>query len=127
MREEIKNLWEQANVDLKTAMNSLKSGDYYASVFWCQQSIEKALKSYIILSKKESPKQIHSLVKLGRMANIPQKFESTLKKISPEYYITRYPDASGEVPYKLYKKEDNLEILKDAEEVLKWINTQMKE
>src|SRR3989344_6784748 len=125
MREEIKNLWEQAKVDLKTAKNSFKSGDYYASVFWCQQSLEKAIKSNIILCKKESHPNIHSLIKLGKIAGITKEYEIILKNISPEYYITRYPDASGEIPYKLYKKEDSIEILKDTEKVLKWISIQM--
>ena len=126
MREEIKNNWEQAKADLKTAENSLESGDYYASVFWCQQSLEKALKAYILLYKKESP-FIHSLIKLGRIAEVPKKFEINLKNISPEYYATRYADASGDVPYKLYTKKDNLEILNGTKEIIKWINTQIKE
>lgn len=126
MREEIKNNWEQAKADFKTAENSLKSGDYYASIFWCQQSLEKALKSYIFLHKKESP-FIHSLIKLGRIAEIPKKFELSLKNISPKYYATRYADASSDVPYKLYTKEDNLKILNDTKEIIEWITTQMKE
>ena len=125
MREEIKNNWEQAKADLKTAENSLKSGDYYASVFWCQQSLEKALKSYILLTKKESF-FIHSLVKLGRIAEVPKKFEMYLKNISPEYYATRYADASGDIPYKLYNKEENLKILNYTKEIIEWINTQIK-
>lgn len=126
MREEIKNNWEQSKADLKTAENSLKSGDYYASVFWCQQSLEKALKAYILLYKKESP-FIHSLIKLGRIAGVPKKYENILKNISPEYYASRYADASGDVPYKLYTKEDNLKILNDAKEIIEWISTQIKE
>jgi HEPN domain-containing protein len=126
MREEIKNNWDQSRADLKTAENSFDSGDYYASVFWCQQSLEKALKAYILFFKKESP-FIHSLVKLGRIADIPKKFEASLKNISPKYYATRYADVSGDVPYKLYNKEDNLKILEETKEVLTWINIQMKE
>ena len=126
MREEIKNNWEQAKADLRTAENSLGSGDYYASVFWCQQSLEKALKSYILLFKKESP-FIHSLVKLGRIAVVPKKFDLILKNISPEYYATRYADASGDIPYKLYDEEDSKKILADTKEIITWISTQMKE
>ncbi|MFA5019552.1 MAG: HEPN domain-containing protein [Candidatus Pacearchaeota archaeon] len=126
MREEIKNNWEQAKADLRTAENSLKSGDYYASVFWCQQSLEKALKSYILLYNKENP-FIHSLIKLGRIAGIPKRYEETLKNISPEYYATRYADASGEIPYKLYSKKESLKLLNNTKEVIEWISTQMKE
>ncbi len=126
IREEIKNLWKQANADLKTADNSLKSGDYYASVFWCQQAIEKSLKGYIILTKRETPLHIHSLIKLGRIAKIPKKYEKILKDISPEYYLTRYPDVSEDVPYELYDKDDAQKKLNDSKEILKWVNIPMK-
>jgi HEPN domain-containing protein len=127
MRKEIKNLLMQSKADLRTAENSLNSEDYYASVFWCQQAIEKSLKGYIILKNKETPLHIHSLIKLGKLAKIPKKYESILKDISPEYYLTRYPDVSEDVPYELYDKNDAQTKLKNAKEILKWINAQIKE
>ena len=105
MREEIKNMWEQAKADFKTAQNSFNSKDYYASVFWCQQSIEKALKSKIMFKEKENYK-IHSLIRLGRIAKIPKRYLLVLKNLSPDYYLTRYSDASNESPYKLYNEGD---------------------
>jgi len=38
----------QAVRDLETARNSLNSGDYYASAFWAQQAVEKALKALLL-------------------------------------------------------------------------------
>jgi HEPN domain-containing protein len=126
MRKEVENLLEQSKADLKTAENSLHSGDYYASVFWCQQSIEKSLKGYIILKNKSAPLHIHSLIKLGKIAKIPKKYERILKDISPEYYLTRYPDVSEDVPYELYDEPDAKNKLNNAKEVLKWIGTQIR-
>lgn len=127
MREEIRNWWEQARRDLKTAENSHKSGDYYASVFWSQQSLEKGIKAYIMLKQRTNTNlNIHSLIKLARMAKMPSKFYSFLRSISPEYYISRYPDASEETPYKLYTKEDSAEILKQSKEVVKWLNMKIR-
>jgi HEPN domain-containing protein len=127
MREEIRNWWEQAKRDLISAGNSLNSGDYYVCAFLCQQSIEKALKAYILLKKRESPGPVHSLLKLSRIAGLPNRFYEFLKQLSPEYYISRYPDAVDDVPYKLYKENEVRGILKKSKEVLKWLNTQMKE
>lgn len=52
MREEINNWWKQALADLRSAGNSIKSGDYYLAVFCCQQAVEKALKALCMLLKK---------------------------------------------------------------------------
>lgn len=128
MREEIKNWWEQAERDIKTAENSYKSEDYYASVFWCQQALEKGLKAYIMFHKRLSSGKLnfYSLIKLARTANVPSKFHLFLRSISPEYYISRYPDASEETPYKLYTKEDTKTILEKTNEIFKWLKIQMK-
>lgn len=126
MRKEVENLLKQANADLRTAENSLKSKDYYASVFWCQQAIEKSLKGIIISNKRETPLHIHSLIKLGKIIKIPREYEKILKEISPEYYLTRYPDVSEDVPYELYDEEDAKKKLNNTRKILKWINTQIK-
>lgn len=120
MREEIRNWWEQSKRDMITAENSFKSKDYYASVFWCQQALEKGLKAYIMLSNKLSTKELtfHSLIKLARMIKAPNKFYLFLRSISPEYYISRYPDASEETPYKLYTEEDTKSILENSKDVM---------
>lgn len=66
MREEVSNWWKQAKRDFQTAKNCRNSGDYYASVFFCQQAIEKGLKSLYILRKGTSPGTTHSLIFLAK-------------------------------------------------------------
>ncbi len=61
MRKEAENWFRQSKADLKTAKNSFNSKDYYASIFWCQQAVEKALKSRI-LEKKSELMKFHDLV-----------------------------------------------------------------
>jgi len=48
MRKEVEQWWKQAKRDLTTAKNCKNSGDYYACAFFCQQSVEKALKALYI-------------------------------------------------------------------------------
>ena len=50
---EEKDWFDQAEADFRTANNSFLSKDYYASVFWSQQSIEKCLKAIIIKEKQD--------------------------------------------------------------------------
>ncbi len=91
--------------------------------------MEKALKAYIMFSKRISkdPLNFHSLIKLAIYANIPKNFYKFLRMMSPEYYMTRYPDASEMVPYNLYDEEDNKLILKETGELIEWVELQMKE
>ena len=125
MRREIENWWKQAEIDLKTAENSFKNKDYYASVFWCQQSVEKGLKA-VILSKSKEKIMGHSLIYLGKTAGIPKDYISKLKKLSPQYFLSRYPDASEDIPYELYDEDISNLFLEIAKEVLSWIKNQIK-
>jgi len=125
MREEIENWLKQANKDLEAAQKNFEIKEYYISAFLCQQAIEKGLKAVILLKTKE--KIIgHSLIHLGKLADIPNKFISKLKIISPQYFLSRYPDATEDVPFELYDDEIVKNFLAIAKEVLEWINLQFK-
>ena len=120
------NNWlRQANKDLEVAEKTFKIEEYYSVVFWCQQAVEKGLKA-VILEKTREKTIGHSLVQLGKEANVPAEFVSKLKKLSPQYFLARYPDASEDVPFELYDKEITKEFLSISEEVLSWINNQLK-
>src|SRR3989344_3403271 len=113
MRSEVNNWLRQANKDLEVAEKTFKIEEYYSVVFWCQQAVEKGLKA-VILEKTSG----HSLVQLGKEANVPAEFVSKLKKLSPQYFLARYPDASEDVPFELYDKEITKEFLNISKEVL---------
>lgn len=120
MKEESKNWFMQAEADFRTAKNSLKSKDYYASVFWSQQSIEKCLKA-VIIDKKGELVKIHDLVVLGRRIPIPPDLSTKIKSISGAYIETRYGITGDEIPAKKFKENDALEFIKIAKEVLEWV------
>ncbi len=127
MREEIKNWWEQAKRDLRSAENSLKSEDYYICAFLCQQAVEKGLKALLMIITKERKFDTHSLVELGKRAKVNLDILKDLRKLSPEYTISRYPDVTDTLPYENYDKEIALDLLNRAKNVIRWLNTQMKE
>jgi len=123
MREEINNWLKQANKDFDVAEKNFQIDEYYSATFWCQQSIEKGLKAVILMRTKEKPLG-HSLVQLGKLARVPDDFISKLKKLSPQYFLSRYPDASEDVPFELYDKKIAKEFLDIGREILIWINNQ---
>ncbi len=125
LRNETKNWWMQAERDLKSAKNALKSKDYYLVAFLCQQAVEKSLKALILHGKREFSLS-HSLIYLGKSVGIPDAFHSFLRDLTPQYTITRYPNATGEVPFELYDEEIASHFLKKSEEVLQWIEKQLK-
>lgn len=122
MRKEIENWWTQANRDLKTAQNSLGSGDYYASVFWCQQSVEKALKAVFILVKKASASTTHSLIYLATEIKVERSFFPFLRELTPGYVNTRYPDVADTIPSEMYDEQKASELLAKAGDLLRWLD-----
>ena len=83
MREEIINWWKQAQRDLESAGNSLKSKDYYLTAFLCQQSVEKGLKALLMIKTKERIFSTHSLVELGKRAKVSNEIMDCLRKLAP--------------------------------------------
>jgi HEPN domain-containing protein len=125
MRKEVKEWWEQAKKDLITAENCKNSEDYYACAFFCQQSVEKGLKA--LLSQKSGCPlvQTHSLIYLATAIDLPSEFHTFLRRLTPEFVTTRYPDAAYGTPYELYDEDIANEILEKSKEVIKWIESQM--
>ena len=118
--EESENWLKQAEADLRTSENSLKSQDFYASVFWSQQSAEKALKSFIINNEGKLIK-IHDLVILGRRARLPEDLLLKCEKLSLAYTNTRYGISENEIPSKKFKENDAVNFLNIAKGVLEWL------
>lgn len=126
MRKEIQNWWQQAEKDLEKAQWLCTGKHFDGTALYCQQAIEKTLKALILLSTREKRIEGHSLVYLGKAAKVPARFVPGLKKLSPQYFISRYPDMTEEAPYELYDEALAKDYLSFANEVLKWIRRQLK-
>ncbi len=128
MRSEIKLWWDQARADIETAEVNLREGRYYASVFFCHQAVEKALKAFFLKRSKnpQAPEMFsHSLIFLGKSAKVPEKFHSFLRDLTPEYVNTRYPSAAEEPPETLYDKTIASRTLGSSKEVIGWTGRQL--
>ncbi len=98
MRQEANNWLMQGKADFKTANDCFEDGNYYASSFFCQQTIEKCLKGLYIMRNRSTPPKTYNLLELFLKLNIPEEFLGVVRELTPEFIITRYPDAIGGIP-----------------------------
>jgi len=126
MREDILNWLKQAKEDLDSAKKNLQIKKYYLVAFLSQQSCEKGLKALLMLKTKRRIFETHSLVELGRQAGVPEEILYELRRLAPEYIISRYPDATESVPYENYDESIAKDRLNRAEKFFKWLNSQIK-
>jgi len=126
MREEAKLWWKQALKDFEAAEKNLKIREYYLVAFLAQQSVEKALKSLYIHRLSKFPGTTHSLLYLGRSVGIPKELESILRRLTPDFVITRYPDISQEAPYELYDEGSAKDRINSAKKVLEWVKKELE-
>ncbi|MFB6226648.1 MAG: HEPN domain-containing protein [Candidatus Paceibacteria bacterium] len=121
MREEIKKWLQQSNEDYEAAEYNFDGGKYYISAFLCQQSIEKALKAFYLSRHQGMAPQSHSLIYLAKSSELPEKYHSFLRELTPKFIDTRYPDASVDLPSNIYDEENTKEIMDKSREILEWI------
>ena len=126
MREEAKLWIKQALKDFEAAEKNLEIEEYYLVAFLAQQSVEKALKSLYIHKLSRFPGTTHSLLYLGRSVGVPKELEGILRKLTPDFVITRYPDVSQEVPYELYDENSAKDRINSAKKVLEWVEKELK-
>ena len=126
MRKEIKNWSDQSNDDFDSAKFNFNGKKFYVAAFLCQQAVEKALKALFLYEKKGEVPQSHSLIYLATNTSIPKNFYSFLKELTPKFIDTRYPDASIDLPSRIYDEENTKRLLDKSEDVLEWIKNQLK-
>ena len=126
---EYQKWFAQALRDLRTAENSLNSGDYYACAFWSQQAVEKALKALLISRGKVV--RGHDLVELGYIIRDELRMDvsrimDNLRELTTHYTTARYPDAANGVPYEIYTEGMARRILERAREVVEWVRQNLQ-
>ena len=125
MREEIESWWRQAQRDFASAGHALEFKDFHLVVFLCHQAVEKGLKALLMLKKNEPAPPSHSLIFLGKETKAPEAFHSFLRELTPQYVLTRYPDASNEPPFELFDDARAKHFLEKTKEVIEWIGKQL--
>ena len=120
MQQQVKDWWDQAQADLKTARDLIVAKNYYASVNYSQQSAEKSLKAVYLLIHKKIPPKIHDLVELARLVHTPEAVILQAGKLTITYFSSRYPGTAPEIPAKYYDQEKARRHLQEAEVIIQW-------
>ncbi|MCD6297180.1 MAG: HEPN domain-containing protein [Deltaproteobacteria bacterium] len=125
--EKIEYWVDIAEYDMQTARSLHGSGRYLYTVFMCQQAAEKMLKAnYIQRFSKEAPFS-HNLVYLNSLMELGAS-DKQLKLIAEltAYYIEgRYPTYKKKLST-LIDEEKSSSILKQTEELFKWLKSKLK-
>ena len=108
----------------------LKSKRYLYVGFMCNQVIEKIFKAYFVKVKKEQPPYTHKLIRLAEESNLyklmSEKQKDFLDVISPLNIEARYPTQKQEI-FESLNKNKCKEIIKETEELVKWIRKKLED
>ena len=121
MRKEVDLWWRQSEDDLDAAQYLFDGKRYYIAAFMCQQSVEKSLKALFLHETKGQVPQSHSLIYLATNTSTPKRFFSFLRELTPKFIDTRYPDASVDLPSRIYDERNTKKILLASKEVVAWV------
>lgn len=124
MRVEAQRLIKQAERDLENARKNLGIEAYEVAAFLAEQAVEKYLKAYWMITKKEAAPHTHSLTELGDALGVPKNLRKHLVSLTADYTTARYPDAANGVPYEVYDRETGEAKVAAGEAILTWLRTQ---
>jgi len=116
---EIKAWIEQSESDLDSAKIMLDAGKFKDCAYYCQQCIEKALKT-LQLKVSGKVKKIHDISKLGKELDLPNPLIGYCNEINPAYIFTRYPDSTI-LSKETYNKKDCGAFLRNSKEIIEWV------
>ena len=120
MRPEAQAWMRQSEADWQAAQGMRAAGFYFMVAFNVHQAVEKILKAAVVELRREIPPRTHNLVELGRLLGVPEDIAALLRRLNPEYTISRYPDAANGIPAEQYDAERADELLHMGERVIEW-------
>mgnify|MGYP000359585414 CR=1 FL=1 len=120
--------FRQALKDFEHARRSLEMGDFEWACFAAHQAAEKAIKAlYQKLGIEVWGRSISRM-----LANLPEKYRPSTdlidhaKRIDRHYIPSRYPNVHSEgAPLDYYTREDALEAIKYAEEIIEFCRSKI--
>ncbi|MGD8238673.1 MAG: HEPN domain-containing protein [Armatimonadota bacterium] len=104
MRQEAADTIADADHDLATARDMLAAGRWNWAVFCARQAVEKMLKcGYPVLRNERWP-GTHNLAAMATecFPDMPEDVLGAVQKLMPFYASTRYANAAGGPPFKMF-------------------------
>ncbi len=127
-RPRFNNWLEQAEKDLVVAEKNFILGEYYVTNFFCEQAVEKTLKSWYVFQTGKLPPRNHNLELFLEKTNMPEEFHEDIAELEYLFLTTRYPDeVNGSTPYLLTNKKQTKRYLQTTKDFLNWTYYQMFE
>jgi len=130
MDDKITYWLDLAKYDIESAKVMQKGCRYLYVGFMCHQTIEKALKAYLTSITDEPPPYIHNLIRLSELTGLLTQFSDEQKQtvitLNPLNIEARYPIKKDELGL-LLTKSFCVQLLKDTEELLKWIESKLSQ
>jgi HEPN domain-containing protein len=126
MRPEVERLLKQADRDLENARKNISIAAYEVAAFLAQQAVEKYLKGAWVVVRKAPAPHTHSLPELGNGLDAPVDITRRLAGLTPDYTVSRYPDAANAIPYEIYDEDVARAKVTSAEQVITWIRARIR-
>jgi len=123
IREEARNWFDGALVDLEEAKSALSNRRYNWALFAAHQAVEKVLKAAFIVLRRRRPPKSHDLTRLLSELDIEisEDLRVGITELTPYYTIARYPNAGLERPWESISRTTAERLLRVAEEVVKYV------
>jgi len=126
---ESRRWFSEAETDLGAARHLADGGFHHLSCFHCQQAVEKALKSYLLLKGAREVRG-HSVSDLCEAAcRFEAEFRELVADVSSldQYYIpTRYPNGlPGGLPSRVYSGRDSERAIQTTEKAIAFIRARL--
>ena len=119
---------EISEYDLETAKAMLQTKRFLYVGFMCHQSVEKMLKANYVKVTNKIPPYVHGLKKISVQGEIYDCFSEEqielLATLEPFNIEGRYPVLKMEIS-KMLDKNVCQNLIKDTEELIKWIKNKL--
>jgi HEPN domain-containing protein len=127
MRGEAETLMKQARHQRYVAGILIDRKIADTAAFLAQQAAEMALKA-LHVERFGKLYLHHNLNHLGRVVRAPGKVQRSANMLMPVYLTARYADArkDGVAPAEAFTEQDAKEAVNAADEVITWVESQLK-
>jgi len=125
--EQARELMAQGDEDLQAAKDNNARGYHYVAVFLAQQAAEKYLKALYLVRFQATPPRTHDLEKLATDLGAPTQIVALGKPLTEDYIRSRYVNATGVAPFKVFDANTAQERINQAEKICDWVKQQLEQ
>ena len=127
MRNEVADNIEDAEHDLATAQDMLAAGRWNWAIFCARQAVEKVLKCAYPALRRERWPDTHNLVRMAEecFPDMPDDVTDAVRRLTPFYAATRYADAAGGPPSKMFTRTHAEEAIGWARRAMQWLEERL--